>query len=183
MTRIPVRPGPAKFSPSEALFTRIYLEHRGFLRKLLLGQNIPPRDVDDLVQDTFVVAWLRLASLVAPGQARSWLCVIGFHLASNHRKRARFEREVLTELGDHLPELADESASPHETLQSMYAMLRLRRFIERIGPKLRAVFVPFAIEGRSPDEIAASLGITREAVYGRLKLARAHLQRLTPALT
>jgi len=181
MTRIPVRPGPAKFSPSEALFTRLYLEHRDFLRRLLLGQNIPPRDVDDLVQDTFVVAWLRLASLVAPGQARSWLCVIGFHLAANHRKRARFEREILTDLGDHLPELADEAASPHEILHSMYAMLRLRRFIERIGPKLREVFVPFAIEGKSPEEIAVALGIKRETVYGRLKLAREQIQRLAPA--
>jgi len=56
MATIPVRPPRANFSAAHALLGRLYLEHRAFLRRLLLGQLISPRDVDDLVQDVFVTA-------------------------------------------------------------------------------------------------------------------------------
>nr|WP_232379860.1 sigma factor-like helix-turn-helix DNA-binding protein [Polyangium fumosum] len=76
MTTIPLHLPPANFTAAHALLGRLYLEHRAFLRRVLLGQSIPPRDVDDVVQDIFLTAWRRLECLIVPEQARPWLLVI-----------------------------------------------------------------------------------------------------------
>ncbi|MRG90711.1 RNA polymerase sigma factor [Polyangium spumosum] len=176
MTTIPVHPPPANFTAAHALLGRLYLEHRAFLRRLLLGQAIPPRDVDDLVQDVFVTAWRRLECLVTPEHARPWLVVIGLNRARNHRNLARCEREVFTGLADDFPERAD-ATSTETLLSAMYSLFRLKRFLRKVGPRIRAVVVSY-LEGRSVREIADAFGLKLKTVYSRLHLARQHLKML-----
>jgi len=174
MTTIPLHPPPANFTAAHALLGRLYLEHRAFLRRLLLGQAIAPRDVEDLVQDVFVTAWRRLGSLLTPEQARPWLVVIGLNHARNHRRLVRYDREVLRGFADALPSREDADG-PDGRLQVMYGLFRLKRFLCKIGPRIRAVVVPY-LEGHSIQEIAESLGLKTKTVHGRLHLARAHLK-------
>ncbi|MDC3955880.1 RNA polymerase sigma factor [Polyangium jinanense] len=179
MATIPFHPPPANFTAAHALLGRLYLEHRDFLRRLLLVQAIPSSDVEDVVQEVFLTAWRRLECLVTPEQARPWLLVIGLNHARNHRNLARCEREVLAGLADDLPE--QEVAAPMEMLlQATYGMFRLKRFLLRIGPRIRAVVVPY-LEGRSIREIAEALGIKTKTAFARLHLAREHLKRLALA--
>ena len=123
MATIPLHPPPANFTAAHALLGRLYLEHRAFLRRLLLGQLIPPRDVDDLVQDVFVTAWRRLECLVTPEQARPWLVVLGFNHARNHRKLVRCEREVLAGFADDFP-ARDDADWTDTHLHAMYGVFR-----------------------------------------------------------
>ncbi|MDI1451072.1 RNA polymerase sigma factor [Polyangium sp. 6x1] len=176
MTTILVHPPPANFSASHALLGRLYLEHRDFLRRVLLTQAIPSRDVEDLVQEVFLTAWRRLESLVTPEQARPWLLVIGLNRASNYRKLLRHEREVFAGLADDYAE-QEESASTDTLLHATYGLFRLKRFLAKIRPRIRAAVIPY-LEGWSIPEIAASLGIHVKAVYSRLHLARKHLKML-----
>ncbi|WP_170319977.1 RNA polymerase sigma factor [Polyangium spumosum] len=176
MTTLHLRPPRANFSAPHALLARLYLEHRSFLRRLLLTQAIPFRDVDDLVQDVFVTAWRRLECLVTPEHARPWLVVIGLNRARNHRSLARFEREVFTGLADDFAEQGDTTSSG-TILQAMYGMFRLKRFLEKSRPRIRAVLVPY-LEGHSVREIAETLGLKLKTVYARVRLARERLKRL-----
>ncbi|MDI1481173.1 sigma-70 family RNA polymerase sigma factor [Polyangium sp. y55x31] len=181
MATIPLHPPPANFTAAHALLGRLYLEHRNFLRRLLLKQAIPSRDVDDVVQEVFVTAWRRLECLVMPEQARPWLVVIGLNRASNYRKLARHEREVFTGLAEECPEQGqDDASSPDTLLQAMYGLFRLKRFLLKVGPRIRAVVAPY-LEGRSIREIAEALGIKTKTAYARLSLARRHLQTLALA--
>ncbi|MDI1444295.1 RNA polymerase sigma factor [Polyangium sp. 6x1] len=179
MVTILVHPPPANFSASHALLGRLYLEHRDFLRRLLLGQAIPSRDVDDLVQDVFLTAWRRLECLITPEQARPWLLVIGLNRACNYRKLLRHAREVFTGLAEDVAEQEDAS-SPEELLHATYGLFRLKRFLAKIRPRIRAVVMPY-LEGRSIREIAESLGLKLKTVYSRLHLAREHLKTLALA--
>jgi RNA polymerase sigma factor (sigma-70 family) len=174
VTTLDVYSPPANFSAAHALLSRLYLEHRAFLRRLLLGQAIPPRDVEDVVQEVFITAWRRLECLVMPEQARPWLLVIGLNKAHTHRKLARYEREVFVGLAEDLPELED-AATTGALIKATYKLLRLKRFLRRIGPRVRAVVMPY-LEGRSIGEIAASLGIKVKTAYARLHLARERLK-------
>ncbi|MDI1475110.1 RNA polymerase sigma factor [Polyangium sp. y55x31] len=179
MTTIPLHPPPANFTAAHALLGRLYLEHRDFLRRLLLGQAIPSRDVDDVVQEVFLAAWRRLECLVTPEQARPWLLVIGLNRARNYRKLSRHEREVFVGLGEDYPE-QELPSSPDTLLQAMYGLFRLKRFLWKIGPRIRAVVMPY-LEGRSIREIAEALGIKTKTAYARLHLAREHLKTLALA--
>ncbi|MDC3961531.1 RNA polymerase sigma factor [Polyangium jinanense] len=174
MTTLHLHSPPANFSASHALLGRLYLEHRDFLRRLLLGQFIHPRDVDDIVQDVFIAAWRNLSRLVTPEQARPWLVVIGLNHARNHRKLARHEREVFAGLAEDVPEQED-ATSPETLLQATYGVFRLKRFLEKVGARVRAVMIPY-LEGRSIQEIAESLGLKTKTVHGRLRLARERLE-------
>ncbi|MDI3285313.1 RNA polymerase sigma factor [Polyangium sp. 15x6] len=179
MVTIPVHHPPANFSASHALLGRLYLEHRAFLRRLLLVQAVPLRDVEDVLQEVFITVWRRLSCLVTPEQARPWLVLIGLNHARNHRRLVRCEREVLAGCAEDLPEQEDRT-TPETYLHAMYGMFRLKRFLEKIGPRLRAAVIPF-LEGKSITEIAASLGIKTKAVDGRLRLARKRLEMLALA--
>jgi RNA polymerase sigma-70 factor, ECF subfamily len=179
VTTILLHPPPANFSTVHVLLVRLYREHRGFLRRVLLGQAIPPRDVEDLVQEVFITAWRRLECLITPEQARPWLLVIGLNKARNHRKLLRYEREVFVGLADDLPEL-DDTVSTATLLHATYRLFRLKRFLRRIGPRIRAVVLPY-LEGRSIGEIAASLGLKVKTAHARLRLARERLKRLALA--
>ena len=179
MATIPLHSPPANFTAAHALLGRLYLEHRDFLRRLLLTQAIPPRDVEDVVQDVFVTAWRRLECLVTPEHARPWLLVIGLHRAGNYRKLARHEREVFSGLGEDHPEQAGAS-SPETLMHAMYGMFRLKRFLGKIGARIRDVVIPY-LEGRSVREFAELLGLKPKTVYGRLHLARERLKTLALA--
>ncbi|TKC97915.1 RNA polymerase sigma factor [Polyangium fumosum] len=179
MVTILVHPPPANFSASHALLGRLYLEHHAFLRRLLLRQAVPPRDVEDVLQDIFFTVWRRLSCLVTPEQARPWLLVIGLNHARNYRKRLRYEREVLVGFAEDLPEQED-GTSPDTLLQATYGMFRLKRFLAKLGSRLRAAVLPY-LEGQSITEIAASLGLNAKTVYSRLHLARKHLNTLALA--
>ncbi|MDI3282322.1 RNA polymerase sigma factor [Polyangium sp. 15x6] len=180
MATIPLHPPPANFTAEHALLGRLYLEHRDFLRRLLLGQAIPPRDVDDVVQEVFITAWRRLECLVRPEQARPWLLVIGLNHARNHRKLVRCEREVFAGLADDFPEREDSSESTEALVQATYGLFRLKRFLWKIGPRIRAVVLPY-LEGHSIREIAEALGIKTKTAHARLHLAREHLKTLALA--
>jgi len=131
------------------------------------------------VQDVFITAWRRVECLVTPEQARPWLMVIGLNRARNHRRLVRCEREVFVGLGEELPEQED-SAGTGALVLATYRLLRLKRFLRRIGPRIRAVVLPY-LEGRSVGEIAASLRIKVNTAYARLRLARERLKTLALA--
>jgi len=173
VSTIRIHSPPANFTTAHALLGRLYLEHRDFLRRLLLTQAIPSRDVEDVVQDVFLAAWRRLECLVTPAHARPWLVVIGLNLARNYRKLLRHEREVFTR---EITEQEDTS-SPGTLLQAIHGMFRLKRFLERIRPRIRAVVMPY-LEGHSIQDIAESLRLKPKTVYSRLHLAREHLKTL-----
>ncbi|MDI3286835.1 sigma-70 family RNA polymerase sigma factor [Polyangium sp. 15x6] len=173
MTTLLVHPPPANFSASHALLGRLYLEHRAFLRRLLLVQAVPLCDVEDVLQEVFITVWRRLSCLITPEQARPWLALIGLNHARNHRRLVRREREVLVGF-------AEDLTSAETLLHAMYGMFRLKRFLEKLSSRLRAAVLPF-LEGQSIPEIAASLGIKPKAVDGRLHLARKRLEMLAPA--
>jgi len=178
MVTIVVHPPPANFSASHALLGRLYLEHRAFLRRLLLTQSVPPRDVEDVLQEVFITVWRRLSCLVTPEQARPWLAMIGLYHARNHRKLARCAREVLAGFAEDLPEQEEDGTSPETVLHAMYGVFRLKRFLEKMRPRIREAVIPY-LEGWSVPEIAATLGIKVKAVYSRLRLARERLEMLS----
>src|SRR6185503_9519912 len=130
VTTILLHPPPANFSAAHVLLVRLYREHRAFLRRVLLGQAIPPRDVEDVVQEVFITAWRRLECLVMPEQARPWLLVIGLNKARNHRKLARCEREVFVGLAEDLPE-PEDPATTGMLIKATYKLLRLKQFLRR----------------------------------------------------
>ena len=71
-------------------FGQIFREHHDAVARWARNLGIHPADVDDAVQEVFVVAHRRLPDFAGPGNVRAWLFSIARRVCSNYRRgRAR----------------------------------------------------------------------------------------------
>ncbi|MDI1483191.1 RNA polymerase sigma factor [Polyangium sp. y55x31] len=168
---------PATHRSPEATFAWFYREYRGFVRSVLLKHGrVEEREVDDLVQEVFLIAWRRRDGLVWGEQARPWLYTVALYIAANHRKLARNRVEDLA------GEVPEPVAFPRVT-EAIDAARLLARALRKLGRKVAAVLIAYEIEGQSMMEIARRLRIRLKTAYARLRLARERLVTLAPAIT
>lgn len=158
-----------------ALFTRTYREEREFIRSVVRRLGVPPADVEDAVQDVFVVLHRRLHELDASTALRFWLSSVAFRICSNHRRKfstgPRLRAEPLE------PDtLHDVSACwPDEACALGEVRRALTRAFEQLDGKKKEVLVLTELEERSVREIAQLTQTLPNTVSSRLRAARRHV--------
>ena len=154
-------------------FRAIYKEHFRFVWRSLRGLGVPEAQVDDAVQEVFLVAYRRLQDFEGRSSVRTWLFGIVQRVAS-HVRRSAGRKGPHTELNE---SLEDMSPSPAEHTERFEAMRRLERLLERMDEEKRTVFVLTELEGMTAPEIADMLDVKLNTVYSRLRLARQQFER------
>ncbi len=154
---------------------QLFEAHADFVRRLVVRLGTPTADADDLVQETFVIAFRKWSDFdptqfVARGTGasaeRTWLYAIAARVAAAARRRARVRRFFGV-----APEPVDP-ATPGSLLERAEARRRVSRLLEGLGEKKRTVFVLFEIEGLTGEEIARVVGCPVKTVWTRLFHAR-----------
>jgi RNA polymerase sigma-70 factor (ECF subfamily) len=149
----------------------IHDSHADFVWSSLQRLGIQGADLEDALQDVFVVVHRRLATFDESSRLSTWLFGICLRVASQYRRKAhrRRERRVLD-----LESIAGEgsSAAPDAALLAREAEQRLDQVLDALEPERRAVFVMFEIESIACPEIAELLGLPLGTVYSRLSAAR-----------
>jgi RNA polymerase sigma factor (sigma-70 family) len=130
-----------------------------------------PADAADVVQDTFVIASARLASLRDPQRLRPWL----FAVARNGCMRRLRDRRSTSPFED-APDLMDETADVGGDAERAELRTLLRAALRGLNDGDRDLIVMQLSQGLDVAEIAASLGVTRNAAHSLLSRARAQLQ-------
>jgi len=132
----------------------------------LLLARVPRPDVDDLVQEVFLAAWRRIATLRDAAAFPGWLATIAKHQAIDHLRRRPPDAF----------ELADEVADPHGDGRRAQAVLDV---VRRLPEAYRDTLVLRLVEGMTGVEIAARTGLTEGSVrvnlHRGMKLLRARL--------
>ena len=118
-------------------------------------------DVDDAVQEALWLLARRIGTLRAVGAFWAWLSAIVM------RECLRLARRVTSgePLDDHADRLLAQRAEPDLRLDVAAAL-------QSLPDHYRTVIVLRDVEERTVGEIAAALGLTREAVKARLHRAR-----------
>ncbi len=142
--------------------------HSRFVASFLFRLGVGREDLDDWVQEVFLVAHRRGGYVVGPARPTTWLAAIALRVAMKAREQRQMRQRTIQDdvAGEDLP---SASASPFDTLA---AQQRLRWLLERIEPERRAVFLLFEVEGESCDAIADAMGVPVGTVYSRLHAAR-----------
>ena len=126
-------------------------------------------EIDDLLQEIFMVLYRRWPTLDLTRPLRPWLFGVTFRvLRSSRRRRAR---EVLC--GEF--ELEEASANPEVSLQDRESLGVLYAALDRIPPARRSVVVMHDLEGIEIADIARQLSMSRIGVYTRLYKGRREL--------
>lgn len=150
----------------------VFRDHGPCLRRLLARVGVDSADVDDALQDVFIVAHRKLSSFDGRSQLRTWLTGIALRVASQCRRRAMVRRVSRLALGSPAP-----VRTPEELAQEAQARPVLAEILAGIGEKKRAVFVLYELEGLEGDQIARLLGCSVNTVWSRLRHARAEFEK------
>ena len=131
-------------------FGRLYARYAGMVHGILLAR-VPRREVDDLVQDVFLLALRRVDALRNPDAFGPWLAMIARNRAAVHFRRAPLES---AELPAHL------TGAPHPEGEAMAVLAIIRRLPEAY----REPLILRLVEGMTGPEIAARTGMTAGSV-------------------
>ena len=153
-------------------FGTLVERYRGAVHGLVLEKVRQPEEAEDLVQDAFSKAYQELGQLEDPRRFAAWLRQIAGNTALEWLRRRARERGIAR--SDLLP-LQSAVASPAEVYEGREISARVWQAIDRLPPEYREVVVLYYVEGCRQHAIGRFLGITRTAVYWRLKRAHRRL--------
>jgi RNA polymerase sigma factor (sigma-70 family) len=136
---------------------------------------------EDLAQETFVTAWLKLGELREPSKLRAWLCGIVRNLSANSMRRER-RRGGPAESLDAVAEHPSEDADPAARAVTQEDADLLWRSLAGMPETYREPMVLFYRQGQSITEVARSLELSGDAVKQRLSRGRALLREEMTAL-
>ncbi len=134
----------------------------------------------DLVQESFVAAWLALGTYDPARPFGSWLARIAINKSRDWgRRRAvrKFFSFAATLDGDTL-EIADESIAADVTAIDRQRMAAVARALPELPAQLKEPLILCAVDGLSQADAAAVLGISEKAVETRIRRARARLSAI-----
>jgi RNA polymerase sigma-70 factor (ECF subfamily) len=154
-------------------------ENTKFVARTLRRAGVPPSDIDDEIQRTFVTVARRLDD-VEVGAERSFLFQVALNTASHARRKVARRRELLPPDGP--PERIEVTATPEYFTQRRQMGKLLEGLIAGIPEPLRFVFTLFTFDDMNLTEIAAMLRIPRGTVASRLRRAREYLRRQEAAI-
>lgn len=157
---------------SEGAFRELYRAYVRPVYWVAFGLVGDATDAEDIVQDTFVVAWKKIPSLRLEGASLlPWLATVCRFQAQN-RLRARRRHGSHAQLDEQIPAAVDVEAQVVEA-QTVAAILGA---VERLSELDREIFRLCAAEGYGYEAAAASLGVSHGAVRNRLSRIRSRVR-------
>jgi RNA polymerase sigma-70 factor, ECF subfamily len=158
-------------------FTQVFDAHASFVWRVVRRLGVPDADADDAVQDVFLVVHRRLQEYEERGSIRAWLFAICRQVAS-HRRRTTKRRDR-TKASLPMP---SSPVNPQEEAMRLEAVAIVHRFLGAIDEAQGIVFYLADVEGMTAPEIATSLGVNLNTVYGRLRIARQRFEAFVATL-
>ncbi len=148
----------------------LFEKHAAFVARSLRRLGVPERDVEDGLQEVFIIAQSKLDT-IEPGKERSFLFGIARRRASTLRRSihraSRREEKALdgSETWEEAPDSTEQTEREH-------ARAALDEVLDALPAELRAVLVLHELEEMEMGEISELLGIPPGTVASRLRRAR-----------
>ena len=151
-------------------FGHLYNHYAPMVHGVLLAR-IPVGAVDDLVQDVFVLALRRLATLREAGSFGAWLAAIARNLANDHYRRSTPEEQLADDAPDAEIKCGTVSADDEGSAAAILKAVR------NLPDAYRETLILRLVEGMTGPEIAAQTGLSHGSV--RVNLHRGMQQLRT----
>jgi RNA polymerase sigma-70 factor, ECF subfamily len=154
----------------------VHDRYADFVWRSLQRLGVESDDLDDALQEVFVVVHKKLATFRGDARLTTWLYAISLRVAHTTRRRRRRLPEAVDPDASELA-IVDPKGDPEAQALEREGRRRLERVLSAMTPAKRAVLVMFELERLSADAIGRDLGIPVGTVYSRLHAARAEFER------
>lgn len=152
----------------------LFGSHAPFVARLLYRLGVPASELDDVVQEVFLVVHRLGGYTPGPATPTTFLGHIACNAARSARRSAR-TRASRREVAD-LETLASHAHGPVQLLELHDELLQLEAALGSLEPELRALLILVDLEGESCTAVAASQHTPVGTVYWRLHRARQKFQ-------
>jgi RNA polymerase sigma-70 factor (ECF subfamily) len=150
----------------------LYRRHAGDVARWAGRLGGPGADVDDIVQEVFIIVARKLSLFRGEAKPTTWMFRITDHVVRNHRRRMRVRR-IVTRLNPwHAAQLEDPIDGPLATLERRAEAERAFRLLDALPEKYRRVLILCELEEMPPAQIADLLETRIETVRVWLHRAR-----------
>ena len=159
----------------------LFRQYGRFVASFLLRMGISRTDLDDVMQDVFLVAHKLGGYAPGPAKPTTYLANIALRAATTHRRKHQVRSFV--HANDELVDVSpDATHDPERATDNRQQMDQLHAALARLDDDKRAVFIMAEINGESVVAIAAGLGIPVDTAYSRLRAARRLFQEAAEEL-
>ena len=157
----------ATLRATSVAFRTLYERRHAFVWGVLRRLGVPEPDVEDLLQDVFVIVHRRLHEFEGRSATTTWLYAITVRVYWNYARRQRSRPRIAPEAP-----ILDESVGPERFAAHREAADLLEQLLGGLDPDKRTAYVLAELEGLSAPEIAAVTGTKTRTVYSRIRAAK-----------
>lgn len=159
----------------------IYEQHLRYVWRCLRSLGVSDCDLDDAIQDLFLVVQKKLPEFDGGVSPKTWLYAIAIRIARQYKERSARARRRNESGEERIHSVAAPSDIEADTERKQRLDLA-RVALEALDDDKREVFVFSQIEQLSASEISDITGLPVNTVYSRLRAARsvfaAEIERL-----
>ena len=151
--------GAAGAAAGAVTFASVYREHAPTVARWAARLGGPSADVEDIIQEVFLVVSRRLGEFREGERVSTWLFGITAKVAANERRRRRLRHfwfRLAPGAGDDAPAPADGAL---EQLEKRERRVLFHRALDHLSERHRRALVLFELEEMPVDEVAAHLGL------------------------
>jgi RNA polymerase sigma-70 factor, ECF subfamily len=159
----------------------LFKQYAPFVASFLVRMGITRADLDDVMQEVFLVAHKLGGYTPGPAKPTTYLANIALRAATTHRRKHQV-RSFVRVNQELVGGATGDTANPERAAENQRRLRMLQAALDRLDDDKRAVFIMAEIHGETVVSIAAGLGIPVDTAYSRLRAARKLFQEAAAAL-
>jgi RNA polymerase sigma-70 factor (ECF subfamily) len=148
----------------------LFRRHAPFVARFILRMGAPRADLDDLMQEVFLIAHRNGGYDPGPAKPTTYLASIAFRLVHTERRKRKVRAFVQSD--DEQVSRARGTSNPEQAAVHRQDLEKLSEALATLDDDKRAVFILADVQGESIVSIAAGLGIPTDTAHSRLRAAR-----------
>lgn len=170
---------PLQLEPSSPglYLEEIYAEHVAMVWTGLRGLGVPEANIEDAVQDVFLVAHRRLADFEGRSSIKTWLYGIALRVAKDYRRSQSRHAQRVERLFENLSTSAAAPQTPAGEFERREAKRALHAILAELRDEHREVLVMVELQEFSVRDAAAALNLHVRACQRRLRAAHAAFEK------
>lgn len=158
----------ARMGDQEA-FAQLHRLHVGYIRGVVRSIMRNDNEVEDLCQDTFLLAFTRLDSFEGTAQFRTWLTRIAVNQCLLSLRKSGSQTIGMD---------AEDFACRDAQLDGVGARMDVEKLLRRLRPAQRQVLEMAYLDGMPDQEIAAALDTTLFSVTNKIHKAKLRIRTM-----
>lgn len=164
----------------EKAYKKLVSLYQAKLKNVAYGITLDAEESTDIIQDVFLKVYMGIERFKGESSLYTWLRRITINESLNWvrkwKRRFRWQHQSIDQEDGWGPELVSDEAGPEKSLSNRQTSGLLKKGLDSLPEKARAILILKEVEGLSYDEIGELMGINKGTVSSRIFYAREKLR-------